>query len=281
MNPIFDQLYNYINVTVNSCCDISHSAFYQEKKTHTDYDIWYILDGEVTVTLNNKEYTASKDDVIFFYPNVCYEAAIIEDYCEFIYIHFDFSIGKKLNALDNYNYSGIIRKPLLAKTSEIFKDTYFQYKNSDYQANYLIKSSFNLLLATILDLAENSEPYRTFFPNTIKENITDRFDLQQVLQYIEENLNKNIRIIDLANMINTSEKYFITRFRKNVGVPPLQYINELRMNRAKKLLYIGCYSIKQIASFLGYPDPYSFSKAFKKKYGIAPNKFKEQCQVLS
>ncbi|QAA32883.1 AraC family transcriptional regulator [Clostridium manihotivorum] len=281
MNPIFDQLYNYINVTINCCCDISHSAFYQEKKTHSDYDIWYILAGEVTITLNNNKYTASKDDVIFFYPNVSYESAILEGYCEFIYIHFDFSIGKKLNALDNYNFSGIIRKELLTKVSETFKDIYFQYKNSDYQANYLIKASFSLLLATILDLPENSGAYRTFFPNNIKESTTDRFDLQSVLQYIEENLNKNIRIIDLANMINTSEKYFITLFKRNVGVPPLQYVNELRMNRAKKLLYIGSYSIKQIANILGYPDPYSFSKAFKKKYGIAPNKFKEQCQSLS
>ncbi|MBO1515444.1 helix-turn-helix domain-containing protein [Metabacillus sp. BG109] len=45
------------------------------------------------------------------------------------------------------------------------------------------------------------------------------------------------------------------------------------MNRARELLYSNRYSIKQIADMLGYPDPYSFSKAFKKYYKMPPSQF--------
>jgi AraC-like DNA-binding protein len=45
------------------------------------------------------------------------------------------------------------------------------------------------------------------------------------------------------------------------------------MNRARDYLYEKNYTIQQIAGFLGYPDPFTFSKAFKKFYNVPPSKF--------
>jgi AraC family transcriptional regulator len=70
-----------------------------------------------------------------------------------------------------------------------------------------------------------------------------------------------------------SEKYFIRYFKQALGVTPGQYMIQLRMNRARDLVYTQRYSMQQVASLLGYPDAYSFSKAFKKHYKVPPSKF--------
>lgn len=60
---------------------------------------------------------------------------------------------------------------------------------------------------------------------------------------------------------------------KILGITPGQYINQIKMNRARDYLYEKKYTIQQIAGFLGYPDPFTFSKAFKKFYNVPPSKF--------
>jgi AraC-like DNA-binding protein len=78
---------------------------------------------------------------------------------------------------------------------------------------------------------------------------------------------------ELAALVGISEKYFITSFRKALGITPGQYIYQIRMNRARDYLNENKYTVQQIASLLGYPDPFTFSKAFKKYYQVAPSRF--------
>jgi AraC-like DNA-binding protein len=97
--------------------------------------------------------------------------------------------------------------------------------------------------------------------------------LQPVFGYLHEHLQRPIAIRELAELIGMSEKYFITYFKNTVGVTPGYYLYQVRMNRARDYLYLEQYSIKQIAELLGYPDPYTFSKAFKKYYNRPPSRF--------
>ncbi|MGO4374436.1 helix-turn-helix transcriptional regulator, partial [Paenibacillus sp. MCAF20] len=86
-------------------------------------------------------------------------------------------------------------------------------------------------------------------------------------------LHQPVRIGELAELAGMSEKYFILYFKQALGITPGSYIYQLKMNRARELLYSRTFSIQQIAGLLGYPDPYSFSKAFKKYYKVPPSKF--------
>ena len=85
-------------------------------------------------------------------------------------------------------------------------------------------------------------------------------------------MSKPIRIKELAQVAGISEKYFINYFKNILGISPGRYINQLKMNRARLSLPRKVYH-KEISSMLGYPDQYSFSKAFKKHYRVPPSKF--------
>ncbi|NMB96507.1 MAG: helix-turn-helix transcriptional regulator [Clostridiaceae bacterium] len=97
--------------------------------------------------------------------------------------------------------------------------------------------------------------------------------LQPVFQYVENNLDKQIKNNELATIVNMSEKYFISYFRSALGITPGNYITQLKMNKARDYLYQEKYSIKEIANILGYSDQYIFSKAFKKYFNVPPSKF--------
>jgi AraC-like DNA-binding protein len=63
-------------------------------------------------------------------------------------------------------------------------------------------------------------------------------------------------------------------FKNYTGMTPYQYFIQLKIHRAKELLGLGRYSVKEIAFTLGFSDPYYFSRLFKKKTGIAPSEWR-------
>ena len=81
-----------------------------------------------------------------------------------------------------------------------------------------------------------------------------------------------ISIHELARIANLSEQYFIKYFKKAMGVTPASYVNDLKMKIALELVSKNKYSVKEISQKLGYADPYTFSKAFKRTYGVAQQK---------
>ncbi|MFD2115514.1 helix-turn-helix transcriptional regulator [Paenibacillus yanchengensis] len=97
--------------------------------------------------------------------------------------------------------------------------------------------------------------------------------LLPVFDYIHQHLHQPLRVAQLTNIAGISEKYFITYFKHALDITPGQYMNQIKMNRAREYLYENKYSIQHIASLLGYPDPFTFSKAFKKYYDVSPSKF--------
>lgn len=74
----------------------------------------------------------------------------------------------------------------------------------------------------------------------------------------------------LARIAKVSKSAFSERFRNLVGMPPLQYVTELRMQKACQLLRESRVEIAKIATLVGYESPSSFSNAFKRWYGSSP-----------
>ena len=112
-----------------------------------------------------------------------------------------------------------------------------------------------------------------FFPADRKINIK-RLDC--VLEYIRQYYAEKIRVEDLCECVNLSESNVIKLFKNNLGRTPVEYINQVRVNRAKELLLHTDMSIKEIAWETGFADEFYFSRVFKKMEGKSPRNFKRQ-----
>ena len=93
--------------------------------------------------------------------------------------------------------------------------------------------------------------------------------------YIRERYNKEISLEETAKYVNISPYYFSKLFKEEEGLNFIEYLTELRIQRAKELLKSPEKSIKEICVEVGYADPNYFSRIFKKTVGATPTEYRE------
>ena len=90
--------------------------------------------------------------------------------------------------------------------------------------------------------------------------------------------NKKIRIKELCRKMNLSDRYLRRIFKKVMNITLGQYILEIRMFEAMKLLTITDMSIGEISDKTGYDSIYSFSRSFKKSIGLPPKEYRKRAR---
>ncbi len=93
------------------------------------------------------------------------------------------------------------------------------------------------------------------------------------IEYIAANYDKNISNDELARLTGLSIVYFRKLFKQVTGTPPINYIQNLKMRKAKEMLKSDYSSIADIACSLGYNNVYEFSKSFKNYVGVSPSMY--------
>lgn len=99
--------------------------------------------------------------------------------------------------------------------------------------------------------------------------------IESVQRYIESNFSKGIRIEELAKMANMTDRTFMRNFKKATGNSPYEYIQKVKIEKAKKLLELKDIGIEQVSFEVGYNDFAAFRKTFKKYAGLTPSKYKK------
>jgi AraC family transcriptional regulator len=108
---------------------------------------------------------------------------------------------------------------------------------------------------------------------TYKGGLSQR-QLLHILNYIQEHLDRDIKLADLANQLDMSQFHFIDLFKQSVGTTPYQYLLQQRIERAKQLLKEGDRSIIDIALLCGFNSHSHLSKQFRQLTGITPKQYR-------
>jgi AraC family transcriptional regulator len=90
-------------------------------------------------------------------------------------------------------------------------------------------------------------------------------------EYIDSNFTSNPRIADIASFAFMSEFFFYRNFKLAFRTTPYQYILDKKIGLAKELMRDEKMSFAEVAESCGFPDIFTFSKAFKRKCGFAPS----------
>lgn len=98
--------------------------------------------------------------------------------------------------------------------------------------------------------------------------------IKPAVEYIHQNYTKELLSVErLSQMCNVTTVYFRKIFKSFYGTSPINYINNLKISRAKELLESKMYSLTDIACLSGYSDMSHFSREFKKATGTPPSKY--------
>lgn len=97
---------------------------------------------------------------------------------------------------------------------------------------------------------------------------------KKALSYINENYCSEITLEDIAERIFMNATYFSDMFRKVVGRTFIDYLNDLRIQKAKLLLGISELRISEIADMVGFKEDSYFIRVFKKYTGMTPSEYR-------
>lgn len=100
--------------------------------------------------------------------------------------------------------------------------------------------------------------------------------MKRVIQYMNENIEGNLKMEDLTNFCGYSTSYFYRKFVKETGYAPMKYYIRLKIEKACQLLIKTDMKINQIAYKLGFQDPQHFSRVFTGMMGISAWEFRKQ-----
>ena len=138
-------------------------------------------------------------------------------------------------------------------------------------------------LPEIIDMTEISQMRKWFVEKIMEacQNIlskrTEKSNsiIGMAKDYIRGNYNRDISLDDVSRAVNISPYYFSKIFKENTGENFIEYLTNIRIDKAKELLGTTEYSMKEICSMVGYSDPNYFSRSFKKNVGVTPTEYKE------
>jgi AraC family transcriptional regulator len=98
--------------------------------------------------------------------------------------------------------------------------------------------------------------------------------MRRVLDYIDQHLERDMTVTDLAQVAHLSEFHFARVFATTMGMPPQRYVSQQRLTAAKKMIAAGKLPLSEIAFRSGFSSQASFTRAFRRATSMTPGEFR-------
>lgn len=249
--------------------NIAKSNYHIGPRTTPYYYLIFVLDGQGTFVQNNQTFSLGKGDMFCLFPQVTHEyVTVANNPLRKIFVAFD---GKQsLQLLERIGLSPHSPHLSSADTEQAISLMW----------NFIRAVSEGERQAT--DLSRLIHLYQVFDslsgvnrPASNHENRALSW-LQMGLSYMQIHYAEGITVQRVSEHVGVERTHFTKQFGQTYGVTPMQYLQSLKMNEAKLLLEQTAYTLSEIANSVGYPDLFSFSKAFKKHIGMPPTVYRQQ-----
>ncbi len=262
-----------------------------------DHECIFGLSGEAKFEYEGKAYTVGRSDLLYMKPNrintmYVEEGKTFHAHC----VHFDWMLDEQFDfSAEKYYLNRALSKEDLAHLEQIKRRT--SYEIPDQYFPPLMKGlPFDVLAPMFRELYDNfcSSDFsarlrqRGVFINIVSEVLAQQMEhpqhsgelyygkaVDKAVNYLNIHYNEEITTPSLAEEFGMSPKYFGVRFKSVTGLSVQEYLQNIRLQEAKKLLLNSDLSLEAIAEQIGIRDVVYFIKVFKKAERITPGKYRK------
>ncbi len=246
---------------------IHHPAGYEMEKHISDFDVLYTLSGKHCFRIDGKEYICYPGDVLLLAPDTMLSVRCDEPSDQY-YCHFTIGMGEEYELVGDFSEH---RLPENCRgLAELYRE---HFELSNKEESPLISSVSMIFKLFIIELLRAEPKNRVSFESLTQQGKPKA--LFEILHTIHERLTEQITVESLAEAAGFHPSYFSRYFKRYMGVSPVRYISEQKMNLAKHLISTTEKPLGEIALSLGFPDQFTFSKKFKDRFGVSPSEFRK------
>jgi AraC-like DNA-binding protein len=249
-------------------------SYLSEPHRHNGYSIDILLEGSITQYIDFKRYDIKAPAIMLMEPNQVHRHDMAID-AELINIAFtgDFLVPEMQGVVSCWRCvfsSGLV--PLSEdQLAELL--SYAELIQKEYEGNKLRKDAVirNLLNAFVIACGRISEPSGNWMnAESSQYNMARQFKM-----LVDQHFHQKAQVSDYAEMLYISPGHLNDTVKALLGKNAKFIIDEKRIMEAKRLLYWGEHSIKQIAAQLNFEDDAYFNRFFKKHSGYTPASFQK------
>jgi AraC-like DNA-binding protein len=270
----------------------SNKSWVHSERIIDNFEIIIVVKGIVYIQQNEEKYELHEGDMLLLRPECLHKGyAPSARGTSFYWLHFisedKISVIEEIQAVDRLltlakndpYFTGLADKVLLPtkfhvtnmerlsilfhQLLHISESHYYTGLGSNYSLTSLILELTEQVLGSSADTATRSSE-----------------KLSKITEWIRVHLSKRISLKNVAYEFNYSREYLSRFFKKNMGMGVQEYINKMRIAKARELLVESDKNILEIASELGFADDKYFLKLFKRYEKITPGEYRRAYHKL-
>lgn len=254
--------------------DNNHAAYRAPAHWHRQLELVRVLEGCLSVHLDDTEYILSKGDFLFinmemihgFFPESCvyeiinFDAEQLLSRTAFCKEELQIFVNRHILLLPNQPIADPILTQILSRLFERAADT--------SSSNHL------LILGTLFEFLGAIYDMHSYVEQHHRSSNVRAF--RPLLEYIDASYMEPVTLTDMAKVSKMSVSHFSAMFREFFHRTPMDYLNHYRIEKACLLLSAADTPVTEVAYHCGFNDSAYFTKVFKKYCGITPKKYRMQ-----
>jgi len=239
---------------------------------HRRIEINYVKRGSCIIRLdNNESFIFNKDEMMIISSDVEHFFEVGSDGCTLMQLEFLPEVFSKFDLHDEQVLDGLTPATVFSNENKIIKIVnnvrimravqriVNELKVKHRYYNYLVLMYYAELLILI-----NRHMEDNYLPMCNSES------MKKAISFIRLNYHEDISITDVAEFAGIGERYLRKLFTKYLNLSPLEYLNQVRINKTIELLRNTELSVKEVCYTCGFKSPQYFSRIFKQQIGMTP-----------
>ena len=263
----------FIPVIVKSIKRFHDTSWHMEPNIHEFFEMVYVKKGNAVFEISGTSVEIGPNNIIIIKPRQYHKFEVKSQAgCEFIVLNFGFenkfdnqfaevSLEDFLNFVNKKEWGRFIslkvshKNEIINLLNRILKERENPEIGSEF-LNYLLVLELFVLISRALKME---------WENSIKNKSPKLKELiQAAVNYINNNYERDISLTDISKYVFLSTSYFTRAFKEEMGVSPINYLLNVRVERAKELLRETDAKISDIALSVGFSNQQRFNDIFKK-----------------